>query len=114
MGNTVELAGEEWDFAETRVVDSRISFGEIAGVGMGLPPFLHFRRSSGGGGLLNRFIYLLMGWGWFSMASEFRKELLRRLRRKRRLWLRILVCCWNRTWGIGTRRGANDMCLGFL
>lgn len=60
MGNTVELAGEEWYFAETRVVDSRISFGKFAGVGMGLFPFFLFRCSSGGGGLLYRFIHLLI------------------------------------------------------
>ena len=37
------------------------------------------------------------------MALEFLKELLRRLQRRRRLWLRILVCCWNRARGIGWR-----------
>jgi len=57
MGNTVELAGEEWNSAETRAVDSRIPFGEFAGVGMGLFPFFLFRRSSGGGELLDLFIY---------------------------------------------------------
>jgi len=56
MGNMVELPGEEWNFAETRVVDSRISFGEFVGVGMGSFPFFHFRRSSGEGELLDLLI----------------------------------------------------------